>query len=118
VVNTEKQKTMKSWIPVLTIERFLENLKSDGYRLWFRREATCIYCTGLKERISPEEFKVDMFHYFQDNNNPDGDRIIFSITLTNGRKGFLIEMCNVYADNISYEMEQRLRWTYPSPLFD
>lgn len=96
-----------------SISQKLADLKDQGYQLSFRREATCIYCFELQERIMPEDFTVDESYYFEDVANPDADRILYAISLSNGKQGFLIDVCNVYLDNISYEMEQKLQWEYP-----
>ncbi len=96
-----------------SIRQRLESLKTRGYRLTFRREATCLYCFELQEQLTPNEFSVDQTYYFEDLVNPDADRIIYAISLLNGRKGYLIDACNVYSDNISYELELKLHWQYP-----
>jgi hypothetical protein len=96
-----------------SISQTLVSLKNQGYQLSFRREATCIYCFELQECITPENFTVDKSYYFEDIANPDADRILYAISLSNERRGFLIDACNVYSDNISYEMEQKLQWQYP-----
>ena len=96
-----------------SISQTLYNLKNKGYGLSFRREAASLYCYQLQERIFPEEFSVDEAYYFLDIINPDSDRTLYAITLINGRRGFMIDACNVYSDNISYEMELKLHWQYP-----
>ena len=98
----------------MSIDQTLSGLRSQGYQLNFRREATCIYCFELRERVVPEDFTVDESYYFQDITNPDGDRILYAISLPKQGRGFLIDTCNVYSDNISYEMELKLQWRYPS----
>jgi hypothetical protein len=100
-------------IQLTSISQTLAGLKNQGYQLGFRREATCIYCFELQECITPEDFTVDESYYFEGVVNPDADRILYAISLSNGRRGFLIDPCNVYSDNISYEMEQKLQWQYP-----
>lgn len=96
----------------LSISQTLTGLRSQGYQLNFRREATCIYCFELQERVMPEDFTVDESYYFEDITNPDADRILYAISLSKERRGFLIDACNVYSDNISYEMERKLQWQY------
>ena len=87
----------------------LNNLRSKDYRLMFRREATCLYCHELDEWITPENFTLDESYYFEDIENPDADRMLYAISLSQKLKGFLIDSCNVYTDNISYEMMQKLQ---------
>jgi hypothetical protein len=91
----------------------LAELKKNGYQLSFRREATCIYCFELGKYFMPEDFVVDESYFLEDTLNPDEDRILYAISLVNGGLGYLIDACNVYSDNISYEMEQKLKWQYP-----
>jgi len=63
----------------------------------------------LKEWISPDNFTVDESFYFQEISNPDADRMLYVISLSQGVKGYLIDTCGVYADNISLEMMQKLK---------
>lgn len=98
---------------VTTLIQTLAGLKNQGYQLSFRREAACIYCFELQEWIMPDDFNVDESYYFEDVRNPDADRILYAISLSDGSRGFLIDTCNVYSDNISDEMERKLQWEYP-----
>lgn len=59
----------------------------------------------------PENFTVDESYYFEEMINPDADRMLYAISLLHGGKGFLIDTSNVYMDNISREMAQRLNVT-------
>ena len=86
----------------------LKELKRKDYKLMFRKEATCLYCHELSEWIMTEDFTVDESYYFEETMNPDADRMLYAISLSQGGKGFLIDTCNVYTDNISPEMAQRL----------
>lgn len=88
----------------------LNKLKSREYKLNFRRETTCLYCFQSNEWIMPEDFTVDKYYYFEDILNPDAERMLYAISVTQGRKGFLIDACSVYADNISQEMMEKLKW--------
>ena len=85
-------------------------LKTRGYHLKFRREATCLFCFEFEQWIMPGQFSVDESYYFEENSNPDGDRILYAITLSWGSRGFLIDACNVYSDNISPEMREKLKF--------
>ncbi len=86
----------------------LNSLKGKGYQLKFSREAECLYCFDWSQWITPANFKVDEFYFFVESANPDIDRILYAITLSQGGKGYLIDTSNVYADNISTEMVQKL----------
>jgi hypothetical protein len=96
----------------ISINETLADLKERGYQLKFRREATCLYCTELNDWIMPDAFVVDDYYHFEDISNPDGDRTIYAITTTQGQKGFLVDACLVYEDNISPEMKEKLQLEY------
>lgn len=87
----------------------LNELKKKAYKLEFRREASCIYCDELQEWILPADFKVDEWYYFGEASMPDADRMLYAISLLHGPKGFLIDTCNAYMDNISAEMLEKLK---------
>jgi len=93
----------------LLITETLIELKRKGYKLEFRRETACIYCLEWQQWIMPANFTVDESYYFEETVNPDADRMLYAISLSQGGKGFLIDTCNVYMDNISPEMMQKLK---------
>ena len=95
---------------MLKIDHLLNALKIRGYTLTLRRESTCLYCRELGKWIMPCSFYVDESYYIEDNSNPDADRLLYAISSSLGIKGFLLESCNVYADNISREMAQKLKF--------
>lgn len=74
-----------------SISQKLVELAALGYQLSFRRNPTFIYCLETQVR------------------NPDCDRIIYAITLTDGRKGYIIDASSVYTGNTSIEMEQKFQ---------
>lgn len=90
------------------INEKLDELKRKGYELEFRRETTCIYCFQWEQYILPRNFSIDEWYYFEQIGGPDEDRILYAITLSQGTRGFLIEACNVYSDNISHELMHKL----------
>jgi hypothetical protein len=85
-------------------------LRNRGYKLKFRREATCLVCIQLNYAITPEKFNVDEFYHFEDNANTDRDRILYAISSTHGLKGILVDASFVYEDNISPEMFKKLNY--------
>ncbi|HET6993937.1 MAG TPA: hypothetical protein VFI06_03095 [Chitinophagaceae bacterium] len=89
----------------------VNDLKRRGYELEFRREPACIYCIEWQQWIMPVHFSVDESYYFEGTGSPDSDRKLYAITLSQGAKGFLIDSCNVYMDNISREMQEKLETT-------
>lgn len=95
----------RDWV----ITETLNKLKRKEYTLKFRREATCLYCFQLHEWIKPEDFTVDKYYYFEDIFNPGAERMLYAISLSQGGKGFLIDTCTIYRDNISPQMMHKLK---------
>ena len=92
-----------------SVTTMLAELKRKKYHLKFIREATRLFCFELDQWIAPVDFTVDESYYFQEISNPDADRMLYAISLSQGAKGVLIDTCGVYADNISPEMMQKLK---------
>jgi hypothetical protein len=90
------------------ISEKLSELSRKGYQLKFRRECAWLYCVEHRQWIMPEDITVDESFYFQEILNPDADRMLYAISLVEGVKGFLIDTCTVYMDNISHEMMRKL----------
>lgn len=99
----------------LIIARITE-LKSRGYRLRFRREATCINCIEPGFILTPENFNVDEYYHFEDPSNTDTERVLYAVSSLKGLKGILVDACFVYEDNISPEMAEKLKYNYHEKL--
>jgi hypothetical protein len=96
-------------IGISSITETLNELKRKEYKLRFRREATCLYCNELLQWVVSENFNVDEPYYFEEIETPDADRMLYAISLSQGVKGFLIDTCNVYMENTSPEMMEKIK---------
>lgn len=94
------------------LQKTLAQLKELGYQVKFRREATCLYNSELNWWIFPDSFMVDEYHHVSEGDSPDGERTVYAISTTDGIKGYLVDACFVYEDNISLEMIRKLEWEY------
>lgn len=108
ILQQKKFKPMEVVTDPISIGETLTDLKTRDYHLKFRREATCLHCIELNSWITPDSFTVDEYYHFEDGSNPDEERTIYAISSIQGIKGFLIDTCLVYEDNISLEMMQKL----------
>lgn len=98
-----------------SISEIVADLRSRGYQHNFRREATYLNCIELSCLITPDSFRVDEYYHFEDSSNTDRERTLYAVSSIQGLKGFLIDACFVYEDNISAEMAQKLKWEYALP---
>jgi hypothetical protein len=87
----------------------LADLKNRGYKENFRREPALIYSIESDLWIAPDQFNIDEFYRFDENLGPEGERVLYAISSNTGIKGTLVDECGIYADNISFEMSQKLQ---------
>lgn len=87
----------------------LTDLKNRGYEADFEIEPNCLYCGDLDLRLQPEEFSVNEVYRFEEDSSPDDSSILYAISSSAGVKGTLVDAYGVYAENMSFEMAQKLR---------
>lgn len=92
--------------------RKLADLRGKGYEYQFSRDLTALFCEALAKWIDPEDFEVDKYYHFEDPSHPDSDRVLYAISTTMGIRGFLVESCLVYEDDISHEMRAKLEFDF------
>ena len=86
----------------------LNHLKRKGYAMKFTRDAASLYSYELKQWIKPQQFTVDEAHLFEGNGNPDADRMLYAVSLSQQEKGYFVDACHVYTDSISSDMLLKL----------
>lgn len=97
---------MKSYESLLDA---LDDLKANGYVEDFALEPVCLYCGGLDLRFSPEEFNIDRVFRFEEDSDPADNAVLFAITSTTGVKGTLVDAYGAYAENLSFDMANKLK---------
>jgi hypothetical protein len=108
-IQLTKKETIKN---ASSIDDLLGEVKRKGYQFEFRREADCLYCAEENYMLTPDNFIVDEYFHFEYPSDPNKDRMLYAISSLEGLKGFLIDTCFVYEDNISPEMFQKLNLEY------
>jgi hypothetical protein len=92
-----------------TLVDAMVDLKERGYTSDFEAQSFCLYCGDLDIRLNPEEFHVDEVHRLEgEDSSPDDSSIVFAITSSTGVKGTLVDSYGPYAENLSYDMVQKL----------
>lgn len=86
----------------------LADLKLRGYKEDFEQEPDCVYCNFLDLRLYPSEFYVDEIYRFEENSNPEDSSVLYAIS-SSDVKGTLVDGYGVYAENINFEMAQKLK---------
>lgn len=86
--------------------------RNRGYILDFKKEPDCLYCYVLDLWIAPEEFNVDEFYRFEENSDPGDSSVLYLISSYTGIKGTLVDGYGVSAENMTFEMAQKLQVNY------
>ena len=90
----------------------LADLKSRGYKIDFQKEQSCFFCYVLDLWIAPEQFNVDEVYRFEGNSCPDDSCVLYAISSYTGLKGTIIDSYGVYAENLSFNMAQKIEVNY------
>jgi hypothetical protein len=93
-----------------TVTDLLKNLKEEGYVLDFNLQPECIECMAPNLKLFPDDFVIDKFFRFEGASNPDDSSIVYAISSKNGLKGTLIDAYGVYADSLTNEMIEKLKF--------
>lgn len=93
-----------------TVSETLNTLKEEGYVLDFNLATDCVECKSMALKLHPEQFIIDKFYRFEGASNPDDNAIIYAISASNGLKGTLLDAYGVYADSLTTQMMEKLKF--------
>ena len=78
----------------------------------FNLKSNCIECAALNIQLSPEDFEIEHMLRCEGMTNPDDASILYAIASTHGEvKGLLVDAYGVYADSLTNDMIQKLRYS-------
>ncbi|WP_290790121.1 phosphoribosylpyrophosphate synthetase [Flavihumibacter sp. UBA7668] len=93
-----------------TVTDTLNTLNKEGYVLDFNLKSDCVECKSLNLQLYPADFIIDKFFRFEGASNPDDSSIVYAISSKDGLKGTLIDAYGVYADSLTTEMINKLKF--------
>ena len=94
-----------------TLSEAIEDLKKDGYTEDFNLKEHCLECRALGYEILATEFEVDKTYRFEGDSNPDDSSVLYAISSEKYKiKGVLVDAYGPYANPITTEMIQKLRY--------
>ncbi|MFD2035391.1 phosphoribosylpyrophosphate synthetase [Belliella marina] len=90
----------------------LTDLNMEGYLEDFNLKQNCIECRNGEYRIFHDEFIIDKFFRFEDeDSSPDNSSILFAISSAKYKlKGILINSFGIYSNDITDEMLNKLKF--------
>lgn len=93
-----------------TLQEAIKDLRAQGYQHDFNVEKDKIYCKNLNMYYKPKEFEVQETYRFEGMSNPDDNDVLYAIETSVGDKGILVDAYGAYAESISPEMLEKLRF--------
>ncbi|WP_235297400.1 phosphoribosylpyrophosphate synthetase [Portibacter marinus] len=94
-----------------TLSEAIEDLKDKGYVEDFNIKSDCIKCERLDRKLSPAEFNVDQMYRFEGMSSTDDNSVLYAISSEkHDLKGLLVDAYGVYADPMTMEMIQKLKY--------
>ncbi|WPR77282.1 phosphoribosylpyrophosphate synthetase [Algoriphagus sp. NG3] len=91
----------------------LSDLKKEGYVEDFNLKQNCIECRNGMYRIFHDEFNIDNYFRFEDDDSsPDNSAILYAVTSEKyNLKGTLINSFSIYSNEVTDEMLNKLKFT-------
>jgi hypothetical protein len=93
-----------------TVTEAVNDLKRRGYTMDFNIEFDKIVCHEKPVTLSANEFEIVEVHRYEGNSNPDDEEVVYAIESSDGHKGILVDAFGIYADDVSSEMGEKLKW--------
>lgn len=94
-----------------TLSEATDDLKARGYSEDFNLKQHCVECRNRNFEIPANEFEVDEVYRFEGQSNPSDSAVVYAISSEkHGIKGVLVDAYGVYADPLTTEMVEKLRY--------
>ena len=94
-----------------TLSEAITDLQQQGYTEDLNLRSDCIECQALDQKLYADQFEIDKVFRFEGDSNPDDSSILFAISAPQiPLKGLLVDAYGVYADPLTTEMIQKLKF--------
>ena len=95
-----------------TLVEAINDLKAEGYSEDLNLKSNCVACPAKGFEMLADEFTVDAVYRFEGDSNPDDSSVLYAISSEKyALKGILIDAYGAYADPLTTEMIQKLKYT-------
>ena len=95
-----------------TVTEAVTDLKRRGYTIDFNVEFDRIVCHETPISLLPHEFEIVEVHRYEGNSDPGDEEVVYAIESKHGQKGILVDAFGLYADDVSSEMLEKLKFNF------
>jgi hypothetical protein len=93
-----------------TLTEALNALKEEGYTEDFNLLEDCMECQARTIRLFAQDFHVDKWYRFEDNNDPSDQAIVYAISSDkHSLKGVLVNSYGIYSDSGANALLDKLK---------
>lgn len=94
-----------------TLTEALEGLRQQGFTQDYNLKSDHLHCQPDNIELRPADFDVVDVYRFEGMTDPGDESVLYAIEAKNGNKGVLVDAYGAYAESISTEMAEKLRYT-------
>ncbi len=93
-----------------TLSEAINDAYKRGYTYDFNLKDSFLECRAIEKHYTPEQFEIVEMYRFEGMSSVDDSSVLYFIEAEDNRKGILVDSYGVYAEALSYEMLQKLRF--------
>lgn len=94
-----------------TLSQAVNALQQQGYNEDLNLKSNCVECRAQGYEMIADEFEVDQVFRFEGDSNPADASVLYAISSEKyNLKGLLIDAYGAYADPLTSEMIQKLKY--------
>ncbi|MCX6213283.1 phosphoribosylpyrophosphate synthetase [Spirosoma sp.] len=94
-----------------TLTEALEGLRKQGFTQDYNLKSDHLHCQPDNIELRPADFDVVDVYRFEGPTDPGDEMVLYAIEAKNGNKGTLVDAYGAYAEAITPEMAEKLRYT-------
>jgi len=94
-----------------TLTEAIEGLRKQGFTQDYNLKPDHLHCQPDNIELRPADFDIVNVYRFEGQTDPGDETVLYAIEAKNGNKGTLVDAYGMYAEAISTEMAEKLRYT-------
>lgn len=94
-----------------TLTEALDDLRHQGYTQDYNLKSDCLHGQTDSIALQPDDFDIVHVYRFEGMTDPDDETVLYAIEARNGMKGTLVDAYGPYAEAVTPEMAEKLRYT-------